>query len=511
MFLPIDQFLKSGKLEHKPSVFLKHTLDKWIPVNVQKRLENVDPKQAFLMIRKLMAPDAIPPEWRCDIKHINEDYVYVDAECQNYISISRDEKQIYWEINFSRTLEFQVNFPQGLSAIMLVGWKISMDQQAKSATFTTSQWVHFSKTGALQHLETKNQEREHQMREIIRKYCATFYGRHNLSRDDVLRGIEKACPGTLASNSKLIVASSLTECAWEKQDLEDFTVFLFITSLLVNKHDAKKWCPKFAKSYAATILSPHRKKELKLSEKRIQQLEKECASKEMTIHSFSEKVRLLESKIVELQGELLQGNKSLRSIPNDSSEVKLKEEQIERLNAEFESAKRNEAILSRKICTQEQIIQHLRNKLSRPTKIDKVAEWAAEQFSDRLLITDNAAKLLVKARGRAINLDLLCDAIEYLAEEYLGCMRGEMDWNELNEVCSYKYNRSFRVAPSSDFCATLPEYNIKYNGKTVFLNLHLVWGNDPETLIRIYFYYDKEHKLIIVGSLPDHLPVMYTQ
>jgi len=55
------------------------------------------------------------------------------------------------------------------------------------------------------------------------------------------------------------------------------------------------------------------------------------------------------------------------------------------------------------------------------------------------------------------------------------------------------------------------EYRIKYypgpKGKPVesLLNLHLKVGVDPRTLIRIYFLYDKEKQLIVVGSLPKHL------
>lgn len=40
------------------------------------------------------------------------------------------------------------------------------------------------------------------------------------------------------------------------------------------------------------------------------------------------------------------------------------------------------------------------------------------------------------------------------------------------------------------------------------LDLHLKVGNDSENLLRIYFLYDKEKKLIVVGSLPKHLKTL---
>ena len=37
------------------------------------------------------------------------------------------------------------------------------------------------------------------------------------------------------------------------------------------------------------------------------------------------------------------------------------------------------------------------------------------------------------------------------------------------------------------------------------LNCHLRVGNDSENLLRIYFLHDDEQRLIVIGSLPDHL------
>lgn len=58
------------------------------------------------------------------------------------------------------------------------------------------------------------------------------------------------------------------------------------------------------------------------------------------------------------------------------------------------------------------------------------------------------------------------------------------------------------------------EYKIKYykdeKGKTheSILDLHLKSGTGTENLLRIYFLYDKEKQLIVVGSLPKHLKTL---
>lgn len=88
--------------------------------------------------------------------------------------------------------------------------------------------------------------------------------------------------------------------------------------------------------------------------------------------------------------------------------------------------------------------------------------------------------------------------------------------DERNQRCTQKYNRPFNVAPSGDSSIKKypKEYKIKYSigfkGKPTEkpLNLHLRVGNDSDNLLRIYFLYDVEKKLIVVGSLPRHLSTM---
>jgi len=244
--------------------------------------------------------------------------------------------------------------------------------------------------------------------------------------------------------------------------------------------------------------------------KQVVSMEKELDTKKIELHAANEKSKRQTACIAQLQQTLLQKGSSPApsEIPTKKTATDEKD-LVAKKQVRIDALEKENKQQATTIGKQKKIIQHLQNKLSRPIKLDKIADWVSEQFADRLFLTDGAAKLLLKSKGRNINLDVLCDAIEYLAEDYLDCMRGESEWDALNEVCSYKYNRSFRVIPSSSTLSSLPDYNVKHNGKTIFMDLHLVWGNDPESLIRIYFYYEKEKKMIVVGSLPDHLPTLY--
>ena len=116
-------------------------------------------------------------------------------------------------------------------------------------------------------------------------------------------------------------------------------------------------------------------------------------------------------------------------------------------------------------------------------------------------------------------MQLLCDAIEYLAMEYRDLKAGIIARDEVNQRCSEKYGRPFDVTGCGDTSIEMysHQYKIKYKlgfkGKPIEtpLNEHLKVGNTAGNLIRIYFLYDDEQKVIVVGSLPHHLKVAQIQ
>jgi len=111
------------------------------------------------------------------------------------------------------------------------------------------------------------------------------------------------------------------------------------------------------------------------------------------------------------------------------------------------------------------------------------------------------------------NLNLLCDALEFLATDYRDELIGLINQDKMNMNCMKKYGRPFVVTPVTGAsvemypCDYKIKYHIGFKGKPVEspLDLHLRVGVDNIYLIRIYFLYDKEKKLIVVGSLPHHL------
>ncbi len=164
-------------------------------------------------------------------------------------------------------------------------------------------------------------------------------------------------------------------------------------------------------------------------------------------------------------------------------------------------------------------IEFLRRKLDQPREYSGIAAWVEEHFAGRLILHKKAVERLEAHASRSPSAELICDALDYLATDYW-----EQRWAKLpKEIvltrCAEKYGRPFEIKPvgTTTIEFTPSEYKIKYfrneQGKLreSALDWHLGVGNEPENLLRIYFLHDDANRLIVVGSLPDHLRAVKIQ
>ena len=149
----------------------------------------------------------------------------------------------------------------------------------------------------------------------------------------------------------------------------------------------------------------------------------------------------------------------------------------------------------------------------RPQKLSDVCDWAEQNFCDHIEISERARRMMKDTKNNEVDLWTLCDSLEYLANEYWDEMNGLIDEAERDLYCSKIYNRPFTVISNSDLSLrNYPDdYTIEYkkNGRTVNaqLTLHLKIGTDSERHLRVYFFYDKENRKIVIGSMPKHLRI----
>lgn len=190
-------------------------------------------------------------------------------------------------------------------------------------------------------------------------------------------------------------------------------------------------------------------------------------------------------------------------------QAQLEDEKSE-LREQLEAAKGRELAASRSAAEE---TAYYKRRVDRPADHSGVADWAAKHLSSHLILHPKAIGLLEDKDARKVDIDLICDALDFLATDYWSNRYERISDEEMFTRCSAKYHRPFEIKPtgSTTIEFTPAQYKIKYfpgrAGKPVEspLTHHLGVGNDPENLLRVYFLHDDEKKLIVIGSLPCHL------
>lgn len=195
----------------------------------------------------------------------------------------------------------------------------------------------------------------------------------------------------------------------------------------------------------------------------------------------------------------------------------------ERLEEEKEQLRKDTATEQRRmqllLAEKDEEIAYLKRKISQPEEHSQIAAWVERNFADRLLLHSKAKALLEDKAARSVSVELICDALDFLATDYWARRYERISTEEMNDRCSKKYGRPFEVKPTGKSTVefTPSQYKVKYfigaAGKPVEspLDFHLGVGSDPENLLRIYFLHDDEKKRIVVGSLPRHLRAITIQ
>lgn len=160
----------------------------------------------------------------------------------------------------------------------------------------------------------------------------------------------------------------------------------------------------------------------------------------------------------------------------------------------------------------EEKLEFIDSLKERPTQPADVPKWVEKKFAGRMIFHQRAVDLISAVPSYEVDMELLCDALEYLATEYYDFYTKVATEDEIMQRSSTKYNRPFKVTPTgySSIEYSPIEYKVKYNlhgstSKQVALDMHLKAGVSTQHLIRIYFFYDSYNRYFVVGSLPKHL------
>ena len=141
-----------------------------------------------------------------------------------------------------------------------------------------------------------------------------------------------------------------------------------------------------------------------------------------------------------------------------------------------------------------------------------IPQWVKEYFPTTLYLSPRAKRSLKQACYKDVRL--VYRALELLGTEYWQMKTGLLDKAAFEEKCHELDNVKVNALTITDSRAGERDdvYFIEYRGKRRKLELHLKKGDDREekNCLRIYYFWDDENSVVVIGSLPGHLETRNT-
>ena len=139
-------------------------------------------------------------------------------------------------------------------------------------------------------------------------------------------------------------------------------------------------------------------------------------------------------------------------------------------------------------------------------------EWAGRYYPDRLLLLPRAVRSLKAADYTDPALVYRC--LKLLATAYYDYRTGGIDREGFMEACR-RVDTGLDERPAiTDTAAGMQgeTYYVQYRGKRRKLERHLAKGNSKDTryCLRIYYFWDDQDQVVVIGDLPHHLDTTAT-
>ncbi len=215
---------------------------------------------------------------------------------------------------------------------------------------------------------------------------------------------------------------------------------------------------------------------------------------------------LLEEDNERLRADITQYEKMLEEYDRD----------IKSLKEDLESRKRENALLkSINANNQDRISQLMdgqRDYVFRelPKDYETLADWINKNYAGRIVLHQRAKKGIKNAVFSDIKL--LCQAVDCLGSDYYDMKLGKIRPEEYKCRLSKLHLEDSLTISDSSAGEYKEQYNVTVEGKKHKLDRHIKYGvsRDPRECLRIYYYWDDESNMIVIGNMPAHLENRYS-
>lgn len=145
-------------------------------------------------------------------------------------------------------------------------------------------------------------------------------------------------------------------------------------------------------------------------------------------------------------------------------------------------------------------------------KYDEINEWIDKYYPDRMELHSRAVRSLKDAVYEDAKLVYRC--LKLLANQYYSYRTGQITYEEFMHECKAVDSGLDERAAITDVAAGMQgdEYYVQYRGKRRKLERHLTKGSnkDKRYCLRIYFFWDDENQVVVIGDMPHHLDTSAT-
>ena len=141
-----------------------------------------------------------------------------------------------------------------------------------------------------------------------------------------------------------------------------------------------------------------------------------------------------------------------------------------------------------------------------------IEEWIERYYPDRLFLHPRAARSLKSAAYE--NVKLVYQCLKLLASSYYDYCTGQSTYERFTAACKQVDAGLAESGAITDASAGMQgdSYYLQYKGKKRKLERHLTKGNskDRRYCLRIYFFWDDQDQVVVIGDLPHHLDTSTT-